>query len=162
LKHAFEEQTKQNSGAAARTKQHSTHAQSMTAAITTRAAARRMAEAAQTRLLDLPDGMIERILIAASNGGYWHGLRYARLVCRRLHAAAHAAARDMSWRIAFGQDDGALARLALLPRLGGLKGALLLLDRPGGFVSPYDERTQIETDTIDMAMADKVARAFSE
>jgi hypothetical protein len=77
-----------------------------------------MAEAAQTRLLDLPDAVLERILLEASEGRHFGGLDDARLACRRLRAVAYAAVRKLEWH-AYLSSDG-LAPLALLPRFDTL------------------------------------------
>jgi hypothetical protein len=72
--------------------------------------------AAPARLLDLPDALLERILVAASGGGDWDSLGNARAACSRLRAVAEAAARKLKW------SERCLCGLgALLPRLGGLE-----------------------------------------
>jgi hypothetical protein len=87
---------------------------------TTRAAAQRKAEAEATKLLDLPEAVLERILLAASDGGEWGELRSARLVCERLRAAADAAARAFAANVGPLAGEGEPSPLALLPRLGAL------------------------------------------
>jgi hypothetical protein len=80
-------------------------------------------EARQIGLLDLPDTVLERILVAASDGGDWLGLRKARRACSRLRAVAAAATRQIRWTVPFWRDG--FAELSLLPRLGGLERVLL-------------------------------------
>jgi hypothetical protein len=86
--------------------------------VTTRAAARK-AQAEATKLLDLPDAVLEHILVAASDGGHLGELRAARLACSRLRAAADAAARIASVSLVSLNAD-ALKPLSVLPRFGRL------------------------------------------
>lgn len=128
----------------------------MSAAATTTAEAER----APTRLLDLPNGMIERILVAASDDGNWRGLLSARLVCRRLHAAAFAAAREFEWRLIFppdrpGDDELALP-LALLRRFGALARLRLIL------IHDYEIFTDEDPFDAVPATAAQIARAVRE
>jgi hypothetical protein len=85
--------------------------------VTTRAAAQRKAQAEAKNLLDLPDSLLERILLAASSGGQLRQLRSARRACSRLYTAADAAARALTARV--GTRGGRYA-LQMLPRLGAL------------------------------------------
>jgi hypothetical protein len=87
--------------------------------VTTRAAAQRKAKAEATHLLDLPDEVLERILVAASDGGKCCELRSARLVCTRLRAVAYAAAREFVIVMGDAAEQG-LASLEMLPRLSRL------------------------------------------
>jgi hypothetical protein len=73
---------------------------------------------ARLRLLDLPDAVLERILVAASDGGEWDSLGNARAACSRLSAIADAAARQFKWSV---RCLCGLGVLRLLPRLGGLE-----------------------------------------
>lgn len=75
------------------------------------------AAAARTRLLDLPDTVLERILVAASDGGRLSSLLNARRACSRLRAVSYAAARAATVHI---KAAGGLAPLDMLPRLTGL------------------------------------------
>jgi hypothetical protein len=127
----------------------------MSAAATTTAEAER----APTHLLDLPNGMIERILVATSDDGNWRGLGNARLVCRRLNAAAFSAAREFVLRLTFPplrRGDDQLAPLALLPRLSALKRLQVFL--------AHDYECCTDEDPFDAvpAMAAKIARAVRE
>jgi hypothetical protein len=102
--------------------QHNQH-KTNTMGVTTRAAAQRKAEA--TNLLDMPDEVLERILIAASDGGWLNDLRSARLACSRLRAILYSVARAFTANIAW-QDEP--SPLEMLPRLGGLTRLQLQLD----------------------------------
>jgi hypothetical protein len=96
--------------------------------------------AAPTGLLDLPDALLERILIAASNGGQWRGLRKARRACSRLRAVAYAAVQKAAWQVQFWDD--ALAPRALLPRLSALKRLHLQLYFADGYELGTDEYSE--------------------
>jgi hypothetical protein len=94
--------------------------------VTTRAAAARMAQAETTSLLDLPDAVLERILVAASDGGDWGVLHDACCACTRLRAVADAATRAMTLNLGCLREHE-LAPLALLPRLGALARVQLMV-----------------------------------
>jgi hypothetical protein len=87
--------------------------------VTTRGAAQRKAKAEATNLLDMPDEVLEPILIAASDSGEWCNMRSARLACSRLRAVSYAAARYITVHIGSSAETG-LAALEVLPRLGAL------------------------------------------
>jgi hypothetical protein len=74
--------------------------------------------AAPSRLLDLPDELLERILLTASNGGQCCELRSARLACARLRSVSYAAARHITVQTAVSSAEAGLTALAVLPRLG--------------------------------------------
>jgi hypothetical protein len=95
--------------------------------VTTRAAAARKAEAEATNLLDLPDDLLERIMLDASEGGQWFYLQNASRACPRLRAAADAATRAATLHISPSTRDDGLARLTMLPRLDALTRAHLLV-----------------------------------
>lgn len=139
--------------------------------VTTRAAAQQQrsiiaqatAQLAHNRLLNLPDAVLERILVAASNGGRWRCLHDARLVCRRLRAVAYTAAREFEWHVPFLDQwaswCGGITPLSLPRRLGALTELQLHLGLDDEF-NPSSYWSEDDVDILDMAQS--VAQSFSQ
>jgi len=129
--------------------------------VTTRAAAQQQrsiiaqatAQLAHNRLLNLPDAVLERILVAASDGGEFRDLRSARRACSRLHAVSYAAARALT--VSIDSELDLLSPLEALPRFGALTRLQLKLESDDGLDSGSDAE---DVDFL-LEQADEVAQA---